>query len=103
MSRPEKPITCPLCHNHPQLAGYGIDDRGRLFIHIMVYKANQKKADVYIHGGTVTLMCYKCNRYHTIRIRDSQVKLERSRAPDLERPGTPPPLTIDPLHPFHLE
>lgn len=99
----EEPLTCPLCHNHPRLAGFGVDADGRLFVHIMVYKANQMKADVYVNGGTVTLMCYKCHRYHTIRISDSKPRLVCSRPPNLEAQRDIPTPTIDPLHPFHLE
>lgn len=85
MTNGEHALRCPFCETGPQLAGYGIDESGRLFIHVLVYKANKRKADIYIHGGSVTLGCPKCGKFHRVNIKQTQVTLERTRKPVLSK------------------
>lgn len=77
-------IRCPLCNRAPLLATYGFDERGRLFIHVKVFKAKEVKADVYITGGEVTLKCYRCLRYNTVRIVGLRPILSKTRRPDID-------------------
>ena len=80
----EKELRCPLCATEPLLAMYGIDENGRLFIHIKVYKAKVMKAEVFIRGGEVTLRCSKCLKYHIVKIIQKRAVLKRTSRPDSE-------------------
>lgn len=77
-------IRCPLCERSPILATYGFDEKGRLFIHVKVWKAREVKADVYITGGEVTLKCYRCMRFHTVRIVGVRPVLRHARRPNID-------------------
>lgn len=76
-------IRCPLCERSPILGTYGFDEKGRLFIHIKVWKAKEVKADVYITGGEVTLKCYRCLRFNTVRIIKQRPVLSKTRRPNI--------------------
>jgi uncharacterized C2H2 Zn-finger protein len=77
----ERDLRCPLCSSEPILARYGIDKDGILYVHIKVYKARQIKHESFVRGGEVTLRCYRCDRYHVVRIRQNAVVLDRTRRP----------------------
>lgn len=98
----EKELRCPLCASAPILAKYGIDESGRLFIHIKVYKASQVKHESFVRGGEVTLRCYRCDKYHLVRIRNSEAVLDHGRRP---KPNLVDPSTraVDALRFSHLE
>lgn len=86
MSAPDETgeIRCPVCDRSPLLATYGFDKRGRLFIHVKVYKGEFVKADVYIHEGLVTLKCYRCMKHNRVRMVERRPVLERTSRPDLQ-------------------
>jgi hypothetical protein len=52
------------------LAVYGIDDKGRTYVHCRVYKQNRVYGDWIAHGGEVKLLCRECLRWHVIRFID---------------------------------
>lgn len=76
-------IRCPLCYRSPILATYGFDEKGRLFIHVKVWKGREVKADVYVTGGEVTLKCYRCLRFNTVRIVHKRPVLSKTRRPEI--------------------
>jgi len=82
-SQDDGEIRCPLCDRSPILATYGFDERGRLFIHVKVWKGSEVKADVYVTGGEVTLKCYRCLRFNTVRIHGVLPSLSKARRPNI--------------------
>lgn len=62
------------CSRRPLLAVYGVDEKGRLYIHQRVYKQNRVFGETVFYGGTVALLCRECLRWQQVTIQD------RSRA-----------------------
>lgn len=58
------------CSRKPLLGVYGIDVRGRLYVHCRVYKQNRIYGDWIAYGGEVRLCCRECLRWHLIVISD---------------------------------
>lgn len=79
----ERGIFCAVCENSPLLATYGIDEKGRVFVHVKVFKARQVKAELFIRGGEVTLKCVKCLRYNKIIVVEGRPQLSKTRRPIL--------------------
>ena len=86
----EGEVRCPVCEASPLLATYGFDEKGRLYLHVKVYKARSVKADVFIRGGEVTLKCTRCMKYNTVRIVDHRPVLNRTRRPVISAANPPP-------------
>jgi hypothetical protein len=47
---------------------YGLDRKGRLFVHIKVFKQNRVYGEMLVHGGEVKIRCRECLRWHNITI-----------------------------------
>jgi len=62
------------CARKPLLAVYGVDEKGRLYVHQRVYKQNRVFGETIFYGGTVALLCRECLRWQQVTIQD------RSRA-----------------------
>jgi hypothetical protein len=56
------------CQHRPLLATYGVDERGRLYVHVKVYKGSRIYGEVLSYGGT-KVRCRDCFRWHTVVIR----------------------------------
>lgn len=84
MDKSEREIYCAICENSPILATYGMDEKGRVFVHVKVFKARQIKADLFVRGGEVTLKCVKCLKYNKILIIGGKPELTKTRRPALE-------------------
>lgn len=54
------------CARNPLLATYGIDEHGKLYIHVKVYKQQRVYGEVFITEGTVRLHCRECFRWHKV-------------------------------------
>ena len=57
------------CSRLPLLAVYGIDEHGKLFVHIRVFKQRRIYGEVLVTEGTVKLHCRECLRWHTVVIK----------------------------------
>jgi hypothetical protein len=69
-SRPRsKPLRC-FCERKTQLARYGVDPRGRLYVHVKVYKGGRIFGEV-VAKGDVKIRCRDCFRWHEIIVRQS--------------------------------
>lgn len=51
------------------LATYGIDEHGKLYVHVKVYKQNRIFGEVFVTDGTVRLHCRECLRWHKVVMR----------------------------------
>lgn len=56
------------CARTPLLATYGVDEKGKPYIHIKVFKQQRIFGEVVVIGGTskVQLHCRECLRWHTV-------------------------------------
>lgn len=57
------------CTRAPLLATYGQNEKGLLYVHVRVYKQRRVYGEMIVTGGTVTLKCRECLRWHTVVIR----------------------------------
>lgn len=58
------------CSRHPLLAVYGIDEKGRLYVHQRVYKGPRVFGESFFYGGTIKLLCRECFRWNEVVIRN---------------------------------
>lgn len=59
------------CSRKPLLGVYGIDEKGRLYVHTRVYKQGRVFGEAVYYGGTVNLLCRECLRWNEVVILDS--------------------------------
>lgn len=75
--RREKELRC-FCRHEPLLATYGIDSRGKLFVHVKIWKARRIYGELVIEGGLVKLRCRDCLRWHKIHVRQNYAVLQET-------------------------
>lgn len=78
MPRREKELRC-FCGRTPLLATYGLDGKGKLFVHVKIWKARRIFGELVIEGGIVRIRCRDCLRWHVIRIYQDQAILQETR------------------------
>jgi hypothetical protein len=72
-----------ICKGEPLLAKYGIDEHGKLYVHVRVFKQREVYAEVLVTGGTVRILCRYCLRWYTVKIRQPGfAALEESHTPE---------------------
>lgn len=79
--RRERELRC-FCKQKPLLATYGVDSRGRLFVHIKVYKGNRIYSESVIMDGTVKIRCRNCLRWHQVNIVGHVADLVNTQVPE---------------------
>lgn len=77
MPRREKELRC-FCRAEPLLATYGVDGKGKLFVHVKIWKARRIFGELVIEGGLVKIRCRDCLRWHKIRVYQNQAALEET-------------------------
>jgi len=77
MARREHELRC-FCSRCPLLATYGIDSRGKLFIHVKIWKQRRIFGELVIEGGIVKIRCRDCLRWHVVRIHQDQAILQET-------------------------
>lgn len=81
--RREKELRC-FCKSQPLLATYGIDSRGKLFVHVKIYKQNRIFGEFVVEDGTVRIRCRNCLRWHRIHIVGYEAELKPTQVPETE-------------------
>lgn len=71
------------CASKPLLAMYGIDERGKLYIHVKIYKQKRIYGEIVATGGEVLIRCRDCFRFHRIRFVApyKEARLQSTRLP----------------------
>jgi hypothetical protein len=78
-----KELRC-FCNRKPLLAVYGVDEKGKLYVHVRVYKQARLYGEVLVTDGTVKLRCRECLRWHTVVIvQPGKAKLEETVSPPM--------------------
>lgn len=56
------------CRRQPLLATYGLDERGKTYLHVKVYKNRRIFGEILVTGSqsTVQLRCRECMRWFTV-------------------------------------
>lgn len=75
------------CSRSPLLAMYGLDARGRTYVHIKVYKQRRIYGESVHYGGEVRIKCRECLRWNVI--------VFTARKDRAELRESPPPPEVD--------
>lgn len=81
LPRREHELRC-FCKNKPLLATYGIDRRGKLFLHVKIYKQERIYGEIVVTEGSVKIRCRNCKRWHGVRIVGHYAELVRTERPE---------------------
>ena len=74
------------CEIAPVLGTYGVDDSGRLYVHVIIRKGSDIQGEVVVRGGEVVLKCRVCNKWHTVKmIESNKMALQEAMPPSLSR------------------
>lgn len=74
--RTKNRLNC-FCSRKPLLAMYGIDHRGKAYVHCRVFKQNRIYGDWIAYDGEVKILCRECLRWLTIVfVQSPKVKAE---------------------------
>jgi len=68
MPKRDHQLRC-FCSTEPLLATYGVDDEGRLYVHVKIYKQRRIFGEVIVTEGIVRLICRECFRWHKVNIK----------------------------------
>jgi hypothetical protein len=60
---------------------YGVEQTGKLYIHIKIYKQGRVYGETYHTDGTVKIRCRNCMRWHRVTIINSTARLEETLPP----------------------
>lgn len=85
MARREKELRC-FCRGEPLLATYGIDSRGKLFVHVKIYKQNRIYGEIVFEGGIAKLRCRNCLRWHRVIFQERSAELAEVQSTDAQLP-----------------
>lgn len=91
-SRTKHELRC-FCAPKPLLAMYGVDESGRLYVHIRIYKQGKIYGEVYHTGGVVEIRCRNCFRWNRV------VFVIPGPLPKAELQETDPPAVVVETHP----
>jgi hypothetical protein len=88
------------CGRKPLLATYGLDEKGRRYVHVKVFKQDRIFGEVVVTEGEVRLHCRECLRWHSVVMRSpSKVLLEETSPPIVLDANTTPSLPLRPARP----
>lgn len=77
----KKEIRC-FCYRKPLLAMFGVDEDGKLYIHIKIWRQNKLYGNMVFRGGEISIQCRECFRWYRVAIRDNQEpRLQQTEAP----------------------
>lgn len=81
-ARTKHELRC-FCRGEPLLATYGVDEQGKLYVHIKIYKQSRVYGEVVVTGGPLRIRCRNCLRWHGVVFRTTgTVALEESQPPE---------------------
>lgn len=79
------------CRRKPLLAVYGLDENGRVYLHIKIFKQDRIFGEILVTEGIVKMHCRDCLRWHTVRIKPSGVPFLEEAPDPVELAGNASP------------
>lgn len=80
------------CRSRPLLAIYGLDAKGRTFVHVKVFKQRHIYGEIVVYGGEVNIRCRECYRWNIIvfvsETKDRAELRESTTPPEVDSPAT---------------
>lgn len=93
--RPTKNELRCFCSRAPLLAMYGVDEHGKLYVHVRIFKQNRIYGEVIVREGRVSLHCRECLRWHTVKIiQPGTAVLMEDTDPQPTEPEASPPTML---------
>lgn len=71
------------CSRHPKLGVYGIDAKGRLYVHVKIYKQRQVYGEIICREGEIEICCRECLRWHRVNV----IQPSRAALQEIPQPG----------------
>lgn len=73
---------------------YGLDEYGKLYVHVRIFKQNRIYGEVIVREGRVSLHCRECLRWHSVKIiqPDTAVLMEDTEPQPTERKAIDQPM-----------
>lgn len=78
------------CRRKPLLAIFGLDDRGKVYLHVKVYKGRRVFGEILVTQGEVELRCRECLRWYKVIV-PARGKPELVETPEPQSPETQAP------------
>jgi len=78
------------CRRKPLLAVFGLDESGKPYVHVKVYKNRRIFGEILVTRGDIQLRCRECMRWYRIDIHEDNAKLIETPEPESfadEKPG----------------
>ena len=69
------------CRHTPKLGEYGLDNRGKPYLHIKVWKGDRLYAEVIFRGGEAKILCRECLRWYRVVFQIPRSHLEPVETP----------------------
>jgi hypothetical protein len=82
-ARSKHPLKC-FCRRKPLLAMYGVDQHGKLYIHIRIYKSHRVFGEILVTEGRTRILCRECLRWHTVTINQPGIATLEETDPPME-------------------
>jgi hypothetical protein len=92
--RREKELRC-FCRGTPLLATYGVDENGKRFVHVKVYKQNRLYAELIFDAGVARIRCRNCLRWHRIIFTSQSVRLSEDQGVEARASMTGSAVVLD--------
>lgn len=74
-------IRC-FCRRKPLLAVFGVDEKGKAYIHVKVYKNRRIFGEILVTRGDIQLRCRECMRWYRIEITANRAELIETPEPE---------------------
>lgn len=65
--RTGNPLRCG-CSRQPLLAYYGVDEKGKPYLHVKAYKGRRIFVEIVTTSGDISIKCRECFRWYTVVI-----------------------------------
>lgn len=78
--RPVKELRC-FCRGKPLLATYGVDKKGKLFVHVKIFKQSRVYGEFVFESGVVKMRCRNCFRWHRVVFNERSAALTEDQSP----------------------
>lgn len=81
-SKTKNELRC-FCSREPLLATYGLDEKGKPYVHVKVYKQGRIYGEVLVTEGVVKLHCRECLRWHAVIFRSPDTAVLEESSDDI--------------------
>lgn len=70
------------CRRKPLLAVFGLNEKGKPYVHVKVFKNRRIFGEILVTRGDIQLRCRECLRWYSITINEGRPKLTETSEPE---------------------